>query len=182
MEKILENFKVAILVANGFEESEMVKPRNALTDVGAIAHIVSPEIHAVRAWDHGDWSKAYDIDVTLDAADPSYYDALLLPGGVINPDKLRLSNKAIDFIKEIGNADKPIASICHGPWTLINAGLVKGKDVTSWPSIRIDLENAGANWIDKEVVVDGRIITSRKPDDIPAFNEAMILNFTESHF
>lgn len=176
----LEKYKVAILVANGFEESELAKPRQALDQAGALTRIISPEKNVVRSWIHGNWSNDYAVDVHLDEANPSDYDALLLPGGVMNPDKLRLYPEAINFIKKIGNAGKPIAAICHGPWTLINAGLVKGKMVTSWPSIRIDLENAGANWVDREVVVDDRIVTSRKPDDIPAFNEAMIKLFTQA--
>jgi len=178
--KKLENYTVAILVADGFEESEMVQPRSALQEVGATAHIISPEEGSVRSWVHGNWSKEYSVDLLLDVAHASKYDALLLPGGVMNPDKLRLHKKAIDFIVEMGRARKPIAAICHGSWPLINAGLVSGKTMTSWPSIRIDLENAGATWIDNEVVVDGQLVTSRKPDDIPAFNEAMIALFAKS--
>lgn len=169
--------KIAILVANGFEEYEMTKPRAALNEAGAITHIISPEKNTVRSWLHGNWSNSYDVDIHLDDAIHSDYHALLLPGGVLNPDTLRLYPKAIGFIAMIGNAGKPIAAICHGPSTLINADLVKGKMVTSWPSISIDLENAGALWIDKQVVVDGQLVTSRKPDDIPAFIEAMILLF-----
>lgn len=178
MSNQLDGCKVAILVSNGFEESELVKPRQALDDAGAKTFIISPEKEMVRGWNDNNWSTTYPVDIHLDSANPSEFDALLLPGGVINPDKLRLSAKAIDFIAYIGNAGKPIAAICHGPWTLINAGLVRSKTVTSWPSIRIDLENAGASWADKEVVIDGQLITSRKPDDIPAFNEAMIKLFS----
>lgn len=174
MAQALSGCKVAILVADGFEESELEQPRAALQKVEAVTHIISPQKGTVRAWSHDHWSNEYDVDVVLDKADPKNYDALLLPGGVMNPDTLRTYKKAIDFIKTIGNAKKPIAAICHGPWTLINAELVKNKRVTSWPSIRIDLENAGAQWVDEEVVVDGNLITSRKPDDIPAFNKAMI--------
>jgi protease I len=174
MSTSLENYKVAILVANGFEEFEMTKPRTALNEAGAVTHVISPEKKSVRSWINNNWSNVYDVDIHLDSADSSRYDALLLPGGVINPDILRLHPKAINFIAKIGEAKKPIAAICHGPWTLINAGLVKGKTVTSWPSIRIDLENAGATWVDKEAVVDDKLVTSRQPDDIPAFNKAMI--------
>lgn len=176
----LENYRVAILVAAGFEESEMVEPRKVLQQAGAITHIISPEKDSVKSWSHGNWSTSYDVDIQLDKASSIDYDALLLPGGVLNPDKLRLEVKAINFITEIGNAKKPIASICHGPWTLINANLVKGKTVTSWPSIRIDLENAGAQWVDREVVTDYYIVTSRKPNDIPFFNEAMISLFSKA--
>jgi protease I len=174
MSKKLVDFKVAILVANGFEESEMVEPRQALRDAGAHTDIISPEEESVRAWVHGDWSQSYKVDIPLSGAQVSDYHALLLPGGVMNPDTLRMYPQAIDFIKRMGEKCKPIAAICHGPWTLINAGLVKRKQVTSWPSIRIDLENAGAEWIDKEVVTDGTIVTSRKPADIPMFNQAFI--------
>lgn len=174
MAKKLENKKIAFLVANGFEESELAEPKKAFDQEGATTHIISPEKDTVRAWSGGDWSSSYNVDVALDAAHPDEYDALVLPGGVINPDKLRLQPKAIEFIKSFAKADKPIAAICHGPWTLIDAGLVKGKTVTSWPSIRLDLENAGANWVDTEVTVDNKLVTSRKPDDIPAFNKALI--------
>jgi len=180
MADTLKNCTVAILVANGFEESELAEPKKALEKAGATVHIVSPEENSVRSWSHGKWSDNYRVDVQLDKADSADYDALLLPGGVINPDKLRLSEKAIDFIAQMGKDEKPIAAICHGPWTLINADLVKDKTVTSWPSITVDLKNAGAKWVDKEVVTDGNIITSRKPDDIPAFNEAMIELFSQA--
>lgn len=174
MAQKLQDYKVAILVANGFEESEMVLPRQALMDAGAHTDIISPEEGTVRAWSHGDWSQSYKVDVPLRTAQVSDYGALLLPGGVMNPDALRMFSDAINFIKKMGEKGKPIAAICHGAWTLINAGLVKGKKMTSWPSIRIDLENAGANWVDQEVVVDGNIVTSRKPADIPMFNTAFI--------
>jgi deglycase len=174
----LKDYNVAILVANGFEESEMRDPREALQLAGANTYIISPEVNSVRSWIHDNWSNSYTVDVPLDIADPDNYAALLLPGGVMNPDKLRLYPKAIDFIAAIGKAGKPIAAICHGPWTLINAGLVIGKTITSWPSLRIDLENAGANWVDEKVVVTEGLVTSRKPDDIPAFNEAMISFFS----
>jgi protease I len=180
MLKELTGYTVAILVANGFEESEMTKPRQALDDAGAKTVLISPERTTVRSWVHGNWSKEYKVDLHLDNANAADYDALVLPGGQMNPDFLRLKPQAIDFIAQFGKAGKPIAAICHGPWTLINAGLVKGKTVTSWPSIRIDLENAGAKWIDKEVVIDDKLITSRKPDDIPFFNEAIIKMLKQS--
>lgn len=178
----LNGKKIAILIADGFEEVEMTKPREALKNAGAITHIISPiipEKNKVLSWHNHNWSNTYNVDVHLEEADASDYDALLLPGGVMNPDTLRLYSKAIEFIKKIGNANKPIAAICHGPWTLINAELVKGKTVTSWPSLQVDLKNAGANWVDKKVVIDGKLVTSRKPDDIPAFNDAMIELFAQ---
>lgn len=180
MAQNLKGKKVAILIADGFEEVEMTKPREALKNAGAITYIISPVIpekNKVRAWHNHEWSNSYNVDIHLEEAIASDYDALLLPGGVMNPDTLRLYSKAIDFIAKIGKAGKPIAAICHGPWTLIDAKLVKGKTVTSWPSLRVDLENAGAKWVDQKVVVDGQIVTSRKPDDIPAFNEALITLF-----
>ena len=151
----------------------MVKPREALQEAGATVHVISPEQDNVRAWSHGNWSASYDVDIRLKDARTDDYNALVLPGGVMNPDTLRLYPEAIDFVARIGKAGKPIGAICHGPWTLINAQLVKGKTMTSWPSICVDLENAGAVWIDQEVVVDGMLVTSRKPADIPAFNKAL---------
>lgn len=179
MAQELKNLKVAILVADGFEESELVEPRKALDQAGAVTKIVSPNKDFVTAWQHDVKSKDYTVDITLENADPNDFDALLLPGGVMNPDTLRLSPKALQFITDITLAGKPIAAICHGPWTLINAGGVSGKTVTSWPSIRVDLQNAGAKWVDKEVVVDGNLVTSRKPADIPVFNKAMITLFAQ---
>ena len=175
----LKGLKVAILVANGFEESELFYPKKALEDEGAKTTIISPETSEVKGWKIDNWGKEISKDVDLDDAKVDDYDALLLPGGVMNPDKLRLYDKAIKFIKEFGDSGKPIAAICHGPWTLINAQLVKGKTITSWPSLSIDLRNAGANWVDQEVVVDGKLVTSRKPDDIPAFNKEMIKLFSQ---
>ncbi len=180
MQKELEGYKVAILVANGFEELEMTKPREALDKAGAKTVLISPEKNTVRSWINGNWSASYPVDLALDAANAADYDALLLPGGQMNPDFLRLSPKAIDFIAQFGKAKKPIAAICHGPWTLINANLVKGKTMTAWPSLEVDLENAGAKWVDKEAVTDGLLVTSRKPDDIPYFNEAMLTLFKNS--
>lgn len=175
----LAGLKVAILVTDGFEQSEMVKPRAALDEQGAITKIVSPKKGKVRGWSNGNWADEFPVDKHLFEAKASDYDVLLLPGGVINPDHLRMIPQAVEFVKAFGDAKKPIAAICHGPWTLINAGLVKGRTVTSWPSIKLDLINAGAQWLDKEVVVDGNLITSRKPDDIPAFNRTIIAVFAE---
>jgi protease I len=176
----LEGKRVAILVCDGFEQSELTEPRTALEDEGAACDIVSPAGKRVKGWKHGDWGKAMKVDVPLAAAAPGRYDALLLPGGVMNPDKLRLIPEAIAFIRAFILAGKPIAAICHGPWTLIDAGYVKGKTMTSWPSLRTDLVNAGANWVDKEVVCDGKLVTSRKPADLPAFNRKVIETFAET--
>lgn len=169
-----EKFRVAILVTDGFEQSEMTEPKKALDDAGFETAIVSPNRGKVKGWVHTKWGDEFTVDQNLDEADASDYDALLLPGGVMNPDKLRLDQQAVEFVREFVTAGKPIAAICHGPWTLINAGAVKGKTVTSWPSIKVDLINAGANWVDKQVVRDGNLVTSRKPDDIPFFNDAFI--------
>lgn len=170
----LNNIKIAILVTDGFEQSELTEPKKALEKAGAKPRIISPNQKTVKGWTKGNWGDELPVDVNLEDADPSEYEGLVLPGGVINPDKLRISEKAITFIKHFVDQKKPIAAICHGPWTLINAHGVKGKTMTSWASIKEDLQNAGATWVDKEVVVDGNLVTSRKPDDLPAFNEKMI--------
>ena len=177
MSKPLQGLMVAILVADGFEQVEMTEPRKALDKAGAITQLISPG-KSVKGVHHDKPADQFPVDVLLDQADPAKYHALLLPGGVMNPDQLRLHDKAISFIHQIFKADKPIAAICHGPWTLINAEAVKGKTVTSWPSIKIDLINAGAKWVDQEVVRDGKLVTSRKPADIPAFSQAMIELFS----
>ncbi len=175
----LSGKRIAILVADGFEQVEMTEPRTALEDEGAEAQIVSAAGKRVRSWRFHRWGRSYRVDVPLGRADPRDFDALLLPGGVMNPDKLRLDHDAIRFIRGFIEAGKPIASICHGPWTLIEAGFVGGKTLTSWPSLQSDLRNAGARWVDQEVAVDGKLVTSRKPDDIPAFNRRMIDVFVE---
>jgi len=175
----LSGIKIAILVANGFEQSEMTSPLHALKDANADVAIISSENITVRGWQHTEWADEFPIDVQLNNADPDDYDALVLPGGVMNPDKLRLDDKAIQFISHFVKFRKPIAAICHGPWTLINAEGIKGKTVTSWPSIKLDLINAGALWVDQEVVRDELLVTSRKPDDLPAFNREMIAMFSE---
>lgn len=179
MSEELKNKRVAILVENGFEEEEMTEPRKALQEAGAEAVLVSPVSGEVKAWAHTDWGGSYKVDLALEQARPEDFDALLLPGGVLNPDKLRINQKAVDFVKAFSDSGKPIAAICHGPWTLINAGGVQGRRMTSYPSIRLDLENAGAEWVDEEVVTDQGWVTSRKPDDIPAFNRKMIEEFRE---
>jgi deglycase len=177
--KDLKNKKVAILVADGFEQVELTEPRAALEEAGAMTEIVSPEDKEVKGWKHTEWGDKFPVDVALDEANSADYDALLLPGGVMNPDKLRMDERAVQFIKEFFEAGKPVSSICHGPWTLIEAEVVRGRTVTSWPSLKTDLRNAGARWVDEEVIVDNGLVTSRKPEDIPAFNQKMIEEFGE---
>jgi protease I len=175
----LKNKRVAVLVDNGFEQSELVEPKKALEAAGATAEVVSPQSGKVKGWQHTNWGDEITVDVALDAARPDDYDALLLPGGVMNPDKLRGNATAVRFVQHFVDSGKPIAAICHGPWTLIEAGGVRGRKVTSWPSLQTDLKNAGATWVDQEVVTDNGLVTSRKPDDIPAFNRKMIEEFAE---
>jgi len=175
----LRNKRVAALVENGFEQSELLEPKKALEAAGAQVEIVSPQTGKVKGWQHTNWGQEVTVDRQLDQANASQYDALLLPGGVMNPDKLRANSRAVAFVKAFVDAGKPIAAICHGPWTLIEAGAVRGRTITSWPSLQTDLRNAGANWIDQEVVTDNGLVTSRKPDDIPAFNRKMIEEFAE---
>jgi len=175
----LNGRRVAILVAEGFEQAEMVGPRKALQEAGAETSIVSPAQGDVQAWKHYDKGDRFHVDVPLEDADAEDFDALVLPGGVANPDQLRAMPKAVDFVRQFFEAGKPIGVICHGPWTLIEAGVVKGRTITSWPSLKTDLKNAGANWVDQEVVVDRGLVSSRKPDDIPAFNRKIIEEFAE---
>jgi protease I len=177
MNKQIKDVKVAILVANGFEQSELAEPKKALDQAGAKTFIVSPIKGKVKGWKEKQWGDEFSVDKELNQANPEEYDALLLPGGVMNPDTLRMDPAAIAFVKHFIDEHKPIAAICHGPWTLIDADGVADKTLTSWPSIKTDLVNAGANWVDKEVVKDGNLVTSRKPDDIPAFNKVMIETF-----
>ncbi|MDQ0573526.1 protease I [Variovorax paradoxus] len=169
----LDGMKVAILVSDGFEQVEMTEPRKALDSAGAETQIVSPLDGSVRGWKHLDPADTFEVDVPLKDANAADFDALLLPGGVVNPDALRIDEKAVAFVRAFVESDKPIAAICHGPWTLINAGGVKDRKMTSWPSLRADLQNAGAKWADRDVVVDQNLVTSRKPDDLPAFNREM---------
>lgn len=175
----LSGKKVAILVENGFEQIEMTEPKQALEQAGAQTHIVSPQKQEVQGWQHHDRADTFPVDVTLEQANPDDYDALLLPGGVINPDALRINEQAVQFVKSFFATGKPVAAICHGPWLLIEAGAVRGRQITSWPSLRSDLRNAGGQWVNQEVVTDQGLVTSRKPDDIPAFNRKMIEEFAE---
>jgi len=174
MKTKLDGKKVAILVADGFEQVELTGPQEALEAAGAETEIVSPAEKKVKGWEEKDWGDKFKVDVPLEEADADDYDALLLPGGVMNPDKLRLHPKAISFIRAFFDAHKPVAAICHGPWTLIDAGVARGRRMTSYPSIKTDLVNAGVDWVDEEVVVDNGLVTSRKPSDIPAFNRKMV--------
>jgi len=175
--KDLTGKRVAILVDEGFEQSELIKPRKALDRLGAQTQIVSPQENEVRGWNIKRWGKSVAVDVPLESADPHNFDALLLPGGVKNPDKLRMNSKAVEFVKHFVDAGKPVAAICHGPWTLIETGGIQGRTLTSWPSLKTDIRNAGGTWVDEEVVVDRGLVTSRKPDDIRAFNKKMIGEF-----
>ncbi|GGK87249.1 type 1 glutamine amidotransferase domain-containing protein [Rufibacter glacialis] len=179
MAQKLAGKKIAILVEKGFEQVELEKPRTALEEAGAETHLISPQAGTVKAWDMTDWGKEFPVDKELKAAVASDYDALLLPGGVMNPDYLRANAQAVAFVRAFQDTGKPIAAICHGPWTLIEAQAVKGRKMTSWPSLKTDLTNAGATWVDEEVVTDQGLVTSRKPEDIPAFNKKMIEEFAE---
>lgn len=179
-DQTLKGFKVAILVTDGFEQVELVEPRKALDQVGVETRIVSPKNGQVRGWKFKEWGDELTVDVPLDQADVDDFDALLLPGGVINPDKLRIEAKAVQFVKGFFDAGKPVAAICHGPWTIIEAGAARGRRIASWPSLKTDLRNAGAEWVDQEAVTDGNIVSSRNPDDIPAFNRALIELFRQS--
>lgn len=170
----LNGLKVAILIENGFEQVEMTKPRTSLGEVGAKTEIVSPQPQNVRGWNFAEWGEDFPVDVPIERASAASYDALLLPGGVMNPDKLRMNPLAVAFVKYFFDTNKPVAAICHGPWTIIEAGAAKGRRIAAWPSLKTDLRNAGAEWIDNEVVVDRNLVSSRKPDDIPAFNREMI--------
>ena len=179
MTEQLRGKRVAALVDNGFEQSELLEPKKALEAAGARVDVVSPQDTTVKGWQHSDWGQQVQVDRKLDEARADDYDALLLPGGVMNPDKLRMNPKAVAFVRSFVNASKPIAAICHGPWTLIEAGGVNGRKMTSWPSLQTDLKNAGARWVNEACVVDNGLVTSRKPDDIPAFNRKMIEEFAE---
>ena len=180
MAQALSGSKIAILATDGFEQSELFKPRQALDQEGARTEVVSPKSGTIKGWEHTDWGQAVAVDKTLDSADAADYDALLLPGGVMNPDKLRMDSKAIAFVKAFFDAEKPVGAICHGPWSVIEAGAAKGRTMTSWPSLKTDIENAGATWVDQEAVVDRNLVTSRNPNDIPAFNREILKLFGTS--
>jgi protease I len=176
MSKQLDGKKIAILATDGFEQAELLEPKKNLEKAGAKVTVLSvaKTPKEIKGWNKTDWGEKVKVDSLVAEANPSEFDALVLPGGQINPDKLRMDQDAVSFVKRFAETGKPVAAICHGPWMLVEADLVKGKTVTSWPSVHTDLKNAGANWVDKEVVQDGQFITSRKPDDIPAFSEKII--------
>ena len=173
----IRGLRVAVLVTDGFEQVELIEPREALDEAGAETRIVSPKDNRVRGWNFTDWGRTLPVEVKLAQARPQDFDALLLPVGVMNPDSLRIEPQAVAFVKAFFDAGKPVAAICHGPWTIIESGAARGRRMTSWPSLRTDLINAGADWTDQEAVVDGNLVTSRKPGDIPPFNRAMLTLF-----
>ncbi len=175
----LDGKKVAILVTDGFEQVEMTKPREALNEAGADTKIVSLKPGKIQGMQHADKGDKFDVDLTLDEARPEEFDALMIPGGLMNPDALRSNDDALEFTRHFFHEGKPVAAICHGPWVLIDAGVVRGRTLTSWPAIKTDVKNAGGKWVNEEVVVDNGLVTSRKPDDIPAFNKKMIEEFCE---
>jgi len=166
--------RIMILATNGFEQSELEKPKQNLEEAGFETVVVSPEAGEIKGWRHTDWGTPVKVDKTVDEVSADDFDAIVLPGGVINPDKLRMNEKAVQLVRDFYDAGKTVAAICHGPWMLVEAEVVRGKKVTSWPSVRTDLANAGGEVLDQECVEDGNLITSRKPDDIPAFSQAII--------
>jgi protease I len=170
----LKGRKIAILATDGFEQVELTDPKKGVENASATTEVLSVKEGSIKGWKFTDWGDAVRVDKLVGNANVDDYDALILPGGQINPDKLRMDKSAVDFVRKFAASGKPIAAICHGPWMLVEAGVVKGKTLTSWPSIHTDLINAGAKWVDKEVVEDGNLITSRKPDDIPAFSKKVI--------
>jgi protease I len=175
----LKDLKVAILTENGFEQSELLSPKQAMEEAGVTVEIVSPQDKEVRAWDKKDWGVTVSVDKKLDDANPNDYDGLVLPGGVLNPDKLRVNQKAVDFIRHFLKASKPLAVICHGPQTMIETGLLRGRRMTSYPSVKTDLMNAGVDWVDEEVVVDNGLVSSRSPKDLDAFNRKLLEELAE---
>ena len=173
--------KIAFLVTDGFEEVELTKPREAIDHAGAVTHIVSPKSGKIKSWQHTQWGGEFDVDVNVKDAKVSDYDGLVLPGGVINPDHLRMDENAMKFVKEFFASGKPVAAICHGPWSVIEVGAAKGRKIASWPSLKTDIRNAGGTWVDEEVVRDGNLVTSRNPSDLPAFNREAIKMFADAN-
>ena len=171
--------RVAILATDGVEQVELTQPRQALDGAGAITMVVSPKEGTIKGWQHDKWGDPIKVDVPLGQTRASEFDALLIPGGVMNPDTLRMDKSAVDFVRSFFAEGKPVAAICHGPWLLVEAGVLRGRSVTSWPSLQTDIRNAGADWTDREVVTDEGLVTSRKPEDIPAFSKKMIEEFAE---
>lgn len=180
--KDLSHKRVAILAADGFEQSELEEPLRALREAGAQVEIISPKTGKIQGMHHADKGDQFEVDCKLDAANSSDYDALMLPGGLMNPDTLRSTPTAVEFVRSFAENGRPIAAICHAPWVLIEAGIVSGRRLTSWPAIQTDVRNAGGNWVDAEVVVDNGLVTSRNPDDIPAFNRRMLEEFAEGPY
>src|SRR6201996_5352651 len=176
----LAGVHVAILATDGFEQSELIEPRKALDAAGATTQVVSPKSGKLRGWQHQDWGDEVAVDQALDSADAGDYDALLLPGGVMNPDALRMQPKAVAFVKSFFDAGKPVGAICHGPWTVVESGAAKGHRMTSWPSLRTEIRNAGGEWADEEVVGDENLVPTLKPDVIPAFNRELVSLFARS--
>ena len=179
MADTLKQIRIALLATDGFERAELLEPRKALDAAGAETKVISPKRGEIKSWEKDHWGETVQVDAALAQANPDDYDALLLPGGVINADSIRLEQRAVEFVRAFARAGKPMAAICHAPWLLVEADIVRGRTVTSWPSLKTDLRNAGANWVDQEVVTDNGLVTSRKPDDIPAFNKKMIEEFGE---
>jgi protease I len=176
----MEKIRVAILVDHGFEQAEMTEPRKALEESGAETVLVSPQRDKVRGWKMKDWGDEFPVQLSIGQARADNFDALLLPGGVMNPDHLRMNPDAVAFVRGFFDADKPVAAICHGPWTIVEAKAAKGRRIASWPSLKTDLKNAGAEWVDEQVVVDRNLVSSRKPDDIPAFSREMVKLFWQT--
>jgi protease I len=174
MSSELRGKKIAILATDGFEQVELTEPRKALNNMGATTVVIAPKDGEIKGWNKKDWGQPVKVDRQLTNANPHDFDALLLPGGVMNPDHLRMEPAAVNFVRQFVSTGRPIAAICHGVWTLVEADALRGKTVTSWPSLKTDIKNAGATWVDQAVVTDGQFIFSRKPDDIPAFNKALI--------
>lgn len=177
----LRGKRVAILATDGFEQSELTEPFRALVTAGAQVDVIAPKGGRIQGMEHREKGEMVDVNRTLDQADAADYAALVLPGGVANPDALRVNTRAVQFVRAFFDQEKPVAAICHGPWTLIEADAVKGRTVTSWPSLKTDLANAGAQWVDREVVVDNGLVTSRRPEDLPAFCRIMIEEFQQDH-
>lgn len=175
----LKGMRVAILATDGFEQSELLEPRKALDAAGAETEVISLKNGDIRGWKHKEWGESVHVNRTLGAANPKDYAALVLPGGVMNPDALRMQPPAVSFVRAFFEAGKPVAAICHGPWTIVESGAAKGYRMTSWPSLKTDITNAGGSWVDQEVVVDKNLVTSRKPDDLPAFNREVVVLFAK---
>jgi protease I len=179
MSNKLDGKRVAILATQGVEQVELTEPRKALEQAGAKTELISPKEDKIKAWNRKEWGEEIKVDVNLKSANPDDYDALMLPGGVMNPDNLRQDPQAVEFVKSFFEAQKPVAAICHAPWMLVEAGVVRGRKLTAWPSLKTDIRNAGGQWADEQVVTDNGLVTSRKPDDIPAFSNKMIEEFAE---